>query len=45
MSEELPIIPLTEWCSIDVWRDNITGHYSQLPDTAGGQDYYYLDIK
>lgn len=45
MSEELPVMPLTEWCYIVVTKDNITGHYADLKDKAGSGDYYYIDIK
>ena len=45
MSEELPVMPLTEWCYIVVTRDNITGHYAELTDKAGSGDYYYLDVE
>lgn len=45
MSEELPVMPLTEWCYIVVTKDNITGHYAELTDKAGSGDYYYLDVE
>ncbi len=45
MSEELPVMPLTEWCYIVVTKDNITGHYADLTDKAGSGDYYYIDIE
>lgn len=45
LSEELPILPLTEWCYIIVTRDNITGHPLEESDRAGAADYFYLDIK
>ena len=45
MSEELPVMPLTEWCYIVVTKDNITGHYADLKDKAGSGDYYYINIE
>lgn len=45
LSEDLPVIPLTEWCYIVVTRDHITGHYVELPDQAGSGDYYFIDMK
>lgn len=45
LSEDLPVLPLTEWCYIIVTRDNITGHPIELKDKAGAAEYYYMDIQ
>lgn len=44
LSEDLPVLPLTEWCYIIVTRDNISGHPIELKDKAGAAEYYHLNI-
>lgn len=45
LSEDLPVLPLTEWCYIIVTRDNISGHPIDLKDKAAAAEYYYLNVK
>lgn len=45
LSEDLPVLPLTEWCYIIVTRDNITGHPIEHPDESGASEYYKLNIE
>lgn len=44
MSEELPVMPLTEWCYILVIPDNFSGHYMEEKETVGSSDYRTLKI-
>ena len=44
MSEELPVMPLTEWCYILVMPDNFSGHYMVEKETVGSSDYRTLKI-
>lgn len=44
LSEDLPVLPLTEWCYIIVTRDNITGHPIELKEKAGAAEYYFMDM-
>lgn len=39
MSEDLPVIPLTEWCYIVITRDYVDKHYVYETDTAGSHEY------
>lgn len=39
LSEDLPVMPLTEWCYIIVTRDNMTGHPIEMQDKVGSEDY------
>lgn len=45
LSEDLPVMPLTEWCYIVITRDNIDGHYVYLKDSVGSASYYKIDVK
>lgn len=45
LSEDLPVMPLTEWCYIIVTRDNMSGHPIELKDKAGAAEYYYLKVE
>lgn len=42
LSEELPIMPLTEWCYIIVTRANLSGHPIENPDSIGSANYYLM---
>ena len=44
MSEEMPVMPLTEWCYILVMPDNFSGHYMVEKETVGSGDYRTLKI-
>lgn len=45
LSEDLPVIPLTEWCYIVITKNNIDGHYVYLKDTVGSAEYYKINMK
>lgn len=45
LSEDLPVMPLTEWCYIVVNKDYVEGHYVNLKDTVGSADYSKISIK
>lgn len=40
LSEELPVMPLTEWCYIIVTRDDISGHPIENQDSIGSANYF-----
>lgn len=45
LSEDLPVMPLTEWSYIVITNDKIEGHYVNLKETSGSAEYYDIDIK
>ena len=45
LSEDLPVLPLSEWCYIVVTDENLTGHPIENQEKAGAVDYFYVDFK
>lgn len=44
MSEDLPVIPLTEWCYIVVTKDYVQNHYVYEKETAGSSEYTQVTL-
>ncbi|MEG2915352.1 MAG: ABC transporter substrate-binding protein [Oscillospiraceae bacterium] len=42
ISEDLPIMPMTEWCYIIVSKDNMSGHPIELQDSIGSANYFKI---